>query len=105
VPPVLKSTIGLFFKPSARIESLPRAGTAKVAVRWALVGLEMTAEVVDGRLALTPDGERAGMLDEVYDGVDGWLKNLNDWLAQNGHGLAPLEVGSNRIVLRKVALQ
>jgi hypothetical protein len=105
VPPVLKKTVGWFLRPSARIEPRSGPGTATVAVKWAIVNLELQAEVVRGRLALTADGDRSGLLDEVYDGVDGWVGNLNDWLAHNGYQLAPLDVAPDRIVLEKVPLQ
>jgi hypothetical protein len=105
VPPVLKKTVGWFLRPSARIEPRSAPGTATVAVKWAIVNLELQAEVVRGRLALTADGDRSGLLDEVYDGVDGWVGTLNDWLAHNGYQLAPLAVAPDRIALEKVPLQ
>jgi hypothetical protein len=105
VPTVLRKTVGWFLRPSARIDPLPEPGTATVAVRWAIVSLELQAEVVDGRLALAADGDRSGLLDEVYEGVGGWVGALNDWLAHNGHRLAPLDVTPDRIALRKVPLQ
>jgi hypothetical protein len=104
VPPVLKKTVGWFLRPSARIDPQPEPGTATVAVKWAIVSLELQAEVVDGRLALTADGDRSGLLDEVYEGVDEWVGGLNDWLAHNGYRLAPLVVTPDRIALRKVPL-
>ena len=104
VPSVLKKTIGWFLRPSARIEPLPAPGTARVAVKWAIVNLELRAEVVTGRLTLTAGGDRSGLLDEVYQGVDGWVGSLNDWLAHNGYELAPLDVTADRIALRKVPL-
>jgi hypothetical protein len=105
VPSVLKKTVGWFMRPSARIAPGPASGTATVAVKWAVVSLELQADVVQGRLALTADGDRRGLLDEVYEGVDGWVGGLNDWLAHNGYQLAPLDVASDRIALRKVPLQ
>lgn len=105
VPPVLKKTIGLFLRrPSAKITPLAEAGTALVGVKWALVGLDLRATVVEGRLVLTADGRRSGMLAEVYAEVDSWVGNLNDWLAKNGHRLAPLDVAPDRIALRKEPL-
>ena len=101
VPPVLKKTVGRFLKPSATITPLPAAGTARLAVKWALVGLTLLGSVDDGRLVLRPESRTSGLLDEVYAGVDGWVGNLNDWLAANGYRLAPLEVVPGRIALRK----
>jgi hypothetical protein len=101
VPPVLKSTVGRFLKPSATITPMPTPGTARLAVKWAVVGLALVGSVDDGRLALRPEGRTSGLLDEVYAGVDGWVGNLNGWLAANGYRLAPLEVATGRIALRK----
>ena len=101
IPPILKHTVGLFLRPSARIEPQLVPGTARVGVRWALVGLDLVASVADGRLVLAPDGNRAAMLDDVYAGVDGWVQSLNDWIAANGYQLAPLDVAPGRIALRK----
>jgi len=66
-----------------------------------VVGLTLIGSVEDGRLVLRPEGRTSGLLDQVYAGVDGWVGNLNDWLATNGYRLAPLEVDSGRIALRK----
>jgi hypothetical protein len=104
VPSILRRTVGWFLRPSARITAMPEPGTATIAVKWAIVGLDLHAGVNDGRLALSADGDRSGLLDEVYDGVADWVQGLNDWLAQNGHQLAPLDVASDRIVLHKVPL-
>ena len=101
VPPVIKGTVGRFLKPSATIAPLPKAGTARIGVKWAVVGLQMVASVQDGRLRLAADGRQSGLLAEVYAGVDGWVGNLNDWLATNGYRLGPLEVIPNRIALHK----
>ena len=101
VPPVLKSTVGRFLKPSAAIAPMPSSGTARLAVKWAVVGLTLIGSVEDGRLVLRPEGGTSGVLDQVYAGVDGWVGNLNDWLATNGYRLAPLEVDAGRIALRK----
>jgi hypothetical protein len=101
VPPVLKSTVGRFLKPSATITPLPTAGTARLAVKWAVVGLTLVGSVEAGRLVLRPEGRTSGLLDQVYAGVDGWVGNLNDWLAANGYRLAPLDVAPGRIALRK----
>jgi len=101
VPPVLKSTVGRFLKPSATITPLPTPGTARLAVKWAIVGLDLVGSVEDGRLAMRPEGQASGLLGEVYAGVDGWVRSLNDWLAANGYRLAPLEVTPGRIALRK----
>ena len=99
VPPVLKGTVGRFLKPSATITPLPTPGTARLGrevgdrrrSRW-------SASVEDGRLVLRPEGRPSGLLGQVYAGVDGWVGNLNDWLAANGYRLAPLDVaaGSHR---------
>ena len=104
VPPVLKHTVGLFVRPSARIRTTPTPGTAEVTVRWALVSLQLDATVVDGRLRMTAPGRSPGLLDEVYEGVDGWVERLNDWLARNGYRLAPLDAAPGRIALRKEPL-
>jgi hypothetical protein len=104
VPPVIKGTVGRFLKPSATIEPLPEAGTARVGVKWAVVGLQMVASVQDGRLALAADGRQSGLLAEVYAGVDGWVGNLNDWLATNGYRLGPPDVVPGRIALHKERL-
>jgi hypothetical protein len=104
VPPVLKHTVGLFLRPSATIEPRSAPGTARVGVKWALVGLDLVASVADGRLVLAPDGNRTGMLDDVYAGVDAWVQSLNDWIAVNGYRLAPLDVAPGRIALRKERL-
>ena len=104
VPPVIKGTVGRFLKPSATIEPLPEPGTARVGVKWAVVGLQLVASVQDGRLKLAAHGRQSGLLAEVYAGVDGWVGNLNDWLAANGYRLGPPEVVPGRIVLHKERL-
>jgi hypothetical protein len=101
VPPVLKKTVGRFLKPSAMITPLPTPGTARLAVKWAVVGLDLVGSVEDGRLVMRPEGGTSGLLDQVYAGVDGWVGSLNDWLAANGYRLAPLEVAPGQIALRK----
>ena len=104
VPPVLKNTVGRFLKPSAVITALPEPGTARLAVKWALVGLTLVGSVENGRLAMRPEARTSGLLDQVYAGVDGWVGNLNDWLGANGYQLAPLDVAPGRIALRKEPL-
>jgi hypothetical protein len=104
VPPVLKRTVGFFLKPVATIEPLSVPGAARLSVRWALVSLELRAEVQRGRLRLDAGDRRTSLLNEVYAGVDGWAERLNTWLAHNGYRLAPLDVQTGRIVLRKQVL-
>jgi hypothetical protein len=104
VPPVLKHTIGLFVKPSAKIAPLDEPGAARVSVRWALVSLDLRAVVTDGRLRMEAGPRRTAMLDEVYAGVDDWVERMNGWLAYNGYRLGTPEVVPGRIALRKEAL-
>ena len=101
VPPVLKGTVGRFLRPSAAITPQPTPGTARLAVKWAIVSLTLIGTVEDGRLVLRPEGNPSGRLSQVYQGVDGWVGSLNDWLAAHGYRLAPLEVAEGRIALRK----
>ena len=104
IPPVLKKTVGLFMKPSAKIAPGTDAGIAHVGVRWALVSLQFDAGVTDGRLVLRPSGKRGGMLDQVQSGMEDWANGLNDWLAQNGYRLGPPDIAPGRIALRKEPL-
>ena len=76
-------------------------GTARLAVKWAIVSLTLIGTVEDGRLVLRPDGNPTGRLSQVYEGVDGWVGSLNGWLAAHGYRLAPLQVSEGRIALRK----
>ena len=101
VPPVLKGTVGRFLKPSALITPTSASGTARLAVKWAVVSLTLVGTVEDGLLVLRPEGSPSGLLSQVYQGVDGWVGSLNDWLAANGYRLAPLDVTDGRIALRK----
>jgi hypothetical protein len=101
VPPVLKRGIGRFLTPSASIEPLDSGRTARLLVGWSRVGLALRATVVDGRLTLEAPRETIGMLDDVYEGVDDWSTQLNEWLSANGYRLQPLDVRRGQITLRK----
>ena len=76
MPPVFKNTVGRFLKPSATITPLPTPGTARLAVKWAVVALTLVGSVEDGRLVLAAEGrtERAARTRSTH-GVDGWVGN------------------------------
>jgi hypothetical protein len=74
---------------------------AHVEVGWSLAHLSLRGEVAGGRLKLEPVGPRVAVFDEVYEGVDDWVDQLNAWLAHNGYELAPIEVARGALTLTK----
>jgi hypothetical protein len=93
--------LGRLMAPKVAIARAAGPTEADVAIGWALAKLRLRAGVVDGRLRVERKGPHVPLLGQVYDGIDGWVSRLNEWLAANGRRLGPPEVASGRLTMVK----
>jgi hypothetical protein len=104
LPSPLRHGLGRLLSPSVTIEPSRDAKQPRVAhveVGWSLAHLSLRGEVEAGQLKLEPVGPRVAVFEEVYEGVDDWVDQLNAWLAHNGYELAPIEVARGALTLTK----
>lgn len=101
MPGFVQRVTGHRIVPHAKVRPNRDPGWADLHVGWGPIGLRMTLGVVDGRLAVRFGRWPDPLVLAMRSDIEGWVAQVNRWLAANRRRLLPATITVGRVGLRK----